>query len=166
MLIELTPSTDMLDYASYSAFFIEQLQAFECWLKFGVGKKSPPQQLPILLQVLLSQVHRVRAVELLARFVDLGSWAVVSALSVGIFPYVLKLIQSCNTKELRPSLAFIWAKILSVDPACQFELVKENEFHYFLQILNDSEVNARVKIVPAYVMATLIYNNYKYIRVI
>lgn len=36
------------------------------------------------------------------------------ALSVGIFPYVLKLLQS-SAKELRPLLVFIWAKILAVD---------------------------------------------------
>lgn len=71
------------------------------------------------------QVHRVRALELLAKFVDLGSWAVVAALTVGIYPYVLKLLQ-CGTKELRPALAFIWSKILSVDPFCQQELVKDN----------------------------------------
>lgn len=62
---------------------------------------------------------------MLARFVDLGSWAVVAALSVGIFPYVLKLLQCC-TKELRPALAFIWAKILSIDPVNQNELIKDN----------------------------------------
>ena len=33
---------------------------------------------------------------------------------MGIFPYVLKLLQS-NARELRPLLVFIWAKILSVD---------------------------------------------------
>jgi regulator-associated protein of mTOR len=105
-------------------------------------------------------VHRVRALELLARFVDLGSWAVIAALNVGVFPYVLKLLQS-GTRELRPSLAFIWAKILSVDPACQNELIKDNGFIYFLQILNDPAVSPRNKIVPAYVLATLIYNNYR-----
>ena len=51
-------------------------------------------QLPIVLQVLLSQAHRVRALCLLARFLDMGSWAVNHALSVGIFPYVLKLLQA------------------------------------------------------------------------
>lgn len=107
------------------------------------------------------KVHRVRALELLARFVDLGSWAVVAALSVGIFPYVLKLLQ-CGTRELRPALAFIWAKILSVDPICQHELVKNNEYFYFIQILNDPTVSPRLKIVPAFVMASLIYDNYRY----
>lgn len=65
------------------------------------------------MQVLLSQVHRLRALELLGRFLDLGPWAVNLALSVGIFPYVLKLLQ--GAKELRPLLVFIWAKILAVD---------------------------------------------------
>ena len=48
-------------------------------------------QLPIVLQVLLSQAHRLRALDLLGRFLELGPWAVNLALSVGIFPYVLKL---------------------------------------------------------------------------
>jgi regulator-associated protein of mTOR len=61
----------------------------------------------------------------LARYVDLGSWAVVSVLSVGVFPYVLKLLLA-GARDLRPSLAFIWAKILSVDPICQNELIRDN----------------------------------------
>jgi regulator-associated protein of mTOR len=44
-----------LDY-NYSWFFIEQLQAFEVWLKFAADKNESPQQLPVVLQVLLSQV--------------------------------------------------------------------------------------------------------------
>lgn len=48
-----------------------------------------------------------------------GSWRAHTlfspqALSVGIFPYVLKLLQS-SARELRPLLVFIWAKILAVD---------------------------------------------------
>lgn len=80
----------------------------------GSEDRNPPEQLPIVLQVLLSQIHRMRALELLGKFLDLGPWAVNLALSVGIFPYVLKLLQSC-AKELRPLLVFIWAKILAVD---------------------------------------------------
>ena len=55
-------------------------------------------------QVLLSQAHRLRALLLLRRFVSLGPWAVNLALSVGIFPYVLKLLQS-PAPELRQVLA-------------------------------------------------------------
>ena len=39
-----------------SSFFEEQLTAFEVWLSYGSEDRSPPEQLPIVLQVLLSQV--------------------------------------------------------------------------------------------------------------
>lgn len=103
----------------HSPFFEEQLTAFQVWLTLGSKNRNPPEQLPIVLQVLLSQVHRLRALELLGRFLDLGPWAVNLALSVGIFPYVLKLLQS-NARELRPLLVFIWAKILAVDSVSKF----------------------------------------------
>lgn len=103
----------------HSPFFEEQLTAFQVWLTLGSKNRHPPEQLPIVLQVLLSQVHRLRALELLGRFLDLGPWAVNLALSVGIFPYVLKLLQS-NARELRPLLVFIWAKILAVDNVSYF----------------------------------------------
>uniref|UniRef100_T1GNY7 Uncharacterized protein n=1 Tax=Megaselia scalaris TaxID=36166 RepID=T1GNY7_MEGSC len=77
-----------------SPFFEEQLTAFQVWLNRASDKRTPPEQLPIVLQVLLSQVHRLRALELLGRFLDSGPWAVHLALGVGIFPYVLKLLQS------------------------------------------------------------------------
>eukprot|EP00058_Branchiostoma_floridae_P018111 XP_002603600.1 hypothetical protein BRAFLDRAFT_126916 [Branchiostoma floridae] len=126
------------DGAAYrhSPFFADQLTAFQVWLTMGTERRDPPEQLPIVLQVLLSQVHRLRALDLLGRFLDLGPWAVSlaehrtmaafvlavivndytngQALSVGIFPYVLKLLQS-SARELRPLLVFIWAKILAVD---------------------------------------------------
>ena len=69
-------------------------------------------------QVLLSQVHRLRALVLLGRFLDMGSWAVDLALSVGIFPYVLKLLQT-TAADLRTTLVFIWTKILALDKSCQ-----------------------------------------------
>lgn len=93
----------------------------------GSEKRTPPEQLPIVLQVLLSQVHRTRALELLGRFLDLGPWAVNLALSVGIFPYVLKLLQS-SAVELRPFLVFIWVKILAVDCVSCIFLAIERKF--------------------------------------
>ena len=38
-------------------------------------------------------------------------------LGVGIFPYVLKLLQS-PARDLKEALVFIWAKILSVASSC------------------------------------------------
>lgn len=67
------------------------------------GMPRPHPTWDVCLQVLLSQVHRLRALVLLGRFLDMGSWAVDLALSVGIFPYVLKLLQTTSA-ELRATL--------------------------------------------------------------
>lgn len=39
-----------------SPFFEDQLSAFHVWLDRGCEERNPPEQLPIVLQVLLSQV--------------------------------------------------------------------------------------------------------------
>ena len=115
----------------HSNFFAEQLSAFELYLSQGALEQKAPDQLPIVLQVLLSQVHRLRALILLSRFLDLGPWAVKLALNIGIFPYVLKLLQSAAI-ELKPVLIFIWARILAVDNSCQNDLIRDNGYKYFL----------------------------------
>ncbi|KAK3908175.1 Regulatory-associated protein of mTOR [Frankliniella fusca] len=142
----------------HSAFFQEQLTAFEVWLHLGSEARAPPEQLPVVLQVLLSQVHRLRALELLGRFLDLGPWAVNLALSVGIFPYVLKLLQS-SARELRPLLVFIWAKILAVDSTCQADLVRDNGHKYFLSVLQDHSMPSEHRTLAAFVLACVV-NNY------
>lgn len=118
----------------HSNFFAEQLTAFEVYLTQGAPSQKAPSQLPIVLQVLLSQVHRLRALVLLSKFLDLGPWAVNLALTIGIFPYVLKLLQSAAC-ELKPVMIFIWARILAVDGACQTDLLKDNGYQYFVAML-------------------------------
>ena len=117
-----------------SNFFSEQLTAFDVYLSKGATQQDPPSQLPIVLQVLLSQVHRLRALILLSRFLDLGPWAVNLSLTIGIFPYVLKLLQS-PALELRSVMVFIWARILAVDPSCQIDLIRDNGYQYFFTVL-------------------------------
>ena len=120
-----------------SNFFAEQLQAFEVYLSSGPTENHAPDQLPIVLQVLLSQAHRLRALVLLSRFLDLGPWAVHLALSIGIFPYVVKLLQSAAA-ELKPVMVFIWARIMAVDYTVQSDLLKDNGIQYFISILDPS----------------------------
>lgn len=121
-----------------SPFFSEQLTAFEVWLEYAAIHKGnirhlqSPEQLPVVLQVLLSQPHRVRALELLRKFLQLGSWAVNQALSLGIFPYVMKLLQSSEYKTV---LVNIWSSILKFDPSCQVDLVKDKSLVHFIQPL-------------------------------
>lgn len=122
-----------------SPFFEEQLTAFQVWLQGNPDPQNPPEQLPIVLQVLLSQAHRIRALELLEKFLDIGPWAVNLALNVGIFPYVLKLLQS-QALELRPFLVCIWAKILAVDYV-------SNLFFTFYFIFSISIIYRHVKLI-------------------
>ena len=165
----LTPPPEVPFVPSW--FFSHQLTAFEMWLEQGSARtadrsdnatiapdaamenqdgrprhfSSHPEQLPIVLQVLLSQTHRLRALILLCKFLDLGPWAVNLALSIGIFPYVLKLLQAPNA-DLKPVLIYIWARILGVFRTCQEDLIKqvvpsqpgrpaELPFHYFVKVL-------------------------------
>jgi len=137
-----------------SPFFTDQLTAFEVWLEYGNEHDAPPEQLPIVLQVLLSQSHRLRALILLGRFLDLGLWAVDLALSVGIFPYVLKLLQT-TAPELRQILVFIWTKILALDRSCQVDLVKDDGYTYFIRFLRSSNVPVEERAMAAFILAVI-----------
>ncbi|XP_076029609.1 regulatory associated protein of MTOR complex 1 isoform X2 [Oratosquilla oratoria] len=142
----------------HSSFFEEQLTAFQVWLNLGHQDRNPPEQLPVVLQVLLSQVHRPRALELLGSFLALGPWAVNLVLSVGIFPYVLRLLQS-TARELRPMLVYLWAKILAVDPSCKGDLVRDNGYKYFLQVLSDASMPAEHRTMAAFVLGVIVWDH-------
>ncbi|KAG1674177.1 Regulatory-associated protein of mTOR [Nymphon striatum] len=146
------------DGAEYqqSSYFQEQVVAFEVWLSLGLETRKAPEQLPIVLQVLLSQAQRVQALDLLGRFLDLGPWAVNDSLSVGIFPYVLKLIQANNVIELRPLLVFIWAKILSIDKTSRLELIKDRAYVYFLDTLADLNLESKTRTLSAYIISCIV----------
>lgn len=57
------------------------------------------------------------------------------ALSVGIFPYVLKLLQS-PIDEYKHVLLAIWAQIMSFDESCQVDVVKDRAISHFIRHLN------------------------------
>ena len=139
-------------------FFPEQLTAFEVWLEFP--KNSKPEQLPIVLQVLLSKQHRKRALRLLAKFLDLGPNAVSQALSVGTFPYVLKLLQ-CPAEDLREDLVFIWSKILAVDSSCSIDLVREHAENYFIPFINPNHNPIGQCIKGAFIVSSMMDNQPK-----
>ncbi|MQM11366.1 hypothetical protein Taro_044270 [Colocasia esculenta] len=101
--------------------------------------------------VLLSQSHRFRALVLLGRFLDMGPWAVDLALSVGIFPYVLKLLQTA-AMELRQILVFIWTKILALD---KVDLVKDGGHIYFIKFLDSMDAYPEQRAMAAFVLAVI-----------
>lgn len=176
----LTQLPDILEGTAefqHSPFFSDQLTAFEVWLDLGSYEETqqPPEQLPVVLQVLLSQQHRLRALELLERFLELGPWAVRKALSVGIFPYVFKLLGS-PAKELRAVLVSLWTKILAVDSDCKADLIKSaaspvrksgappansKAFNYFLATMSNTGLTAELQTNAAFVIAVFIDDNPK-----
>ncbi|EMD32619.1 hypothetical protein CERSUDRAFT_87930 [Gelatoporia subvermispora B] len=109
--------------------------------------RRPPDQLPIVLQVLLSQPHRLRALILLSQFVDLGPWAVHLALTIGIFPYISRLLQAAS-QDLRPVLIFIWTRIFAVDPSCQTDLYANQGYKYFAHVLEAPEDPRAATVLP------------------
>ncbi|KAI3646285.1 hypothetical protein MP228_009213 [Amoeboaphelidium protococcarum] len=161
-LLNPSPPRQDLVYVN-SSFFEDQLNAFELWLEeqsqflndrmnnakdengSDTSQVVTSPHLPIILQVLLSQHHRLRASLLLSRYLDLSPHNVREALDVGIFPYVLKLLQS-PAVELRMILVFIWCKICAwegfVDgvDGCKAELLSSGSvgggFMYFVTILS------------------------------
>ncbi|KAG7303144.1 hypothetical protein JYU34_013176 [Plutella xylostella] len=141
----------------HSPFFREQLTAFQVWLDLGSPSRPPPDQLPMVLQVLLSTLHRVRALQILCRFLALGPWAVRAVLAVGIFPYMLKLLQA-SAPDLRASMVYIWAKIIAVDPSCQVDLVNAKGHKYFLSVLQDPTVDMEHRTLAAYVLCGIVDN--------
>jgi len=76
------------------------LAALDIWVMGATPDKPPSPALPCLLQALLSQSMRERSLWTLARFVDLGPWAVSRVLALGVFPYLLKLLKS-SSRSLR-----------------------------------------------------------------
>ncbi|CAG9092875.1 unnamed protein product [Plutella xylostella] len=86
-----------------------------------------------------------------------GPWAVRAVLAVGIFPYMLKLLQA-SAPDLRASMVYIWAKIIAVDPSCQVDLVNAKGHKYFLSVLQDPTVDMEHRTLAAYVLCGIVDN--------
>lgn len=130
-----------------SSFFEDQMKAFSVWLDMGRYNSSHPEVLPILLQLLLAAPSRVKAISLISRYVQTGPAAVDLALSVGIFPYIIRLLEKdklasiLDRKHLsgtRNDLVFIWSKILAFDESCQADVIKLDGDLFFVNFLFDA----------------------------
>lgn len=84
--------------------------------------------------------------------------------AVGIFPYILKLLQTSAT-DLRQTLVFIWVKILSWDmnPHVQNDLVKDGGYLYFIKHLESRDIAApyESRAQAAFVLAAICNKNPK-----
>lgn len=146
-------------------FFTSQMTAFALWLRTCSNDSSPASrerqaavQLPILLQVLLSQTHRLRALQLLSEFLDLGPWAVAHCITVGILPYIVRLFHS-NVLDVKPQLVFIWGKIIAsaqIDFS-RHEGIRESGYRYFVSCLQDAaNLSPLVRTMAAFALAKML----------
>ena len=138
-------------------FFEEQIKCFSRCVNacgYSPDTASPPEQLPIMLQVLLSKAERHTALKLLCEYMDDGPTAVHLVLSVGIFPYVLKLLHS-SFVELKKLMVFIWAKILAVEPDCKVDLVREKSFEYFVNAMKDTTLPPLHRSMSCFVLSSI-----------
>jgi len=111
-------------------------------------------QLPIVLQVLLSQDYRAHALSLLAQLLDMGRFAVNHAMSVVIFPYILRLLQGGAAAELAHDLVFIWTKIIVFDRSCRQDLVRSNgSLSYFIEFIRNEGTRPGHKAMACFVLA-------------
>ena len=116
---------------------------------------------PSIHQVLLSQTHRQRALQLLDRYLALGPVAVNLALLVGIFPYILKLLTGQGSDDSKHILVSIWASIIGFDISCRDQLVKEKSQTHFIQFLSSADMSIQHRTMAAFVLAE-ICNEYRY----
>jgi regulator-associated protein of mTOR len=71
--------------------------------------------------------------------------------------FIPQLLQS-SARELRPLLVSIWAKILSVDPSCQTDLIRDSSHKYFLQVLQDECMMPNHRTWAAFILATIVHD--------
>jgi regulator-associated protein of mTOR len=141
-----------------TSFFSDHLTAFEVWLDFEASQStlslSTPPYLTVLLQMLLSPAHRLRALQLLRRYMSLGSHTVNLTLLVGIFPYVLKLLQN-QSPDIRQVLLCIWTSIVGFDRSCRMELIRDKCQGYFVQYLLAKDLSSNHRCMAAFTLAEI-----------
>lgn len=141
------------------SFFTEQLTAFEIWLDYSNKVTNEiPIYLPIVLQVLLSQTHRLRALLLLKRYLSTSPHAIHSSLLVGIFPYILKLLQS-PANDIKQVLVAIWSYIIGYDISCRNDLIREKSQVYFIQFIGMTEYSHTYRCLALFVLTEICNKN-------
>lgn len=75
----------------------------------------------------------------LCRYLSLGLDAVKTALILGIYPYIVKLLQT-PTEEVKSLLVSIWAAILAFDSTCKNELIREKSIYIFIHTMTQANL--------------------------
>lgn len=123
-----------------SRFFEHQLVSFESLLCGDTDDLTTQcESLPVLLQCLLSLTYRCKALELIAQFMDISPKCVDLMLTVGVMPYITKLLRKLYVNQnYQQPLLVIWAKVLAFDKTCQRDLIVDNSHRHFVEVIMPS----------------------------
>jgi regulator-associated protein of mTOR len=75
-------------------------------------------------------------------------------MQVGIYPYILKLLQS-PAEDIKQTLITIWASIMGFDSSCRSELIREKAQLYFIQFLQNKSAPAAQRCMSAFVLSEI-----------
>ncbi|KAG9394837.1 Regulatory-associated protein of TOR1 RAPTOR1 [Carpediemonas membranifera] len=139
----------------FFSFFTDQLTAFEVYLDHAHSGRTPPIQLPVLLQSILSQVHRIKTLELFCRFLDLGPWAIQVAVNADTVSFMLALLFVDAEVENRHLLSFIWAKLLQGDSTAHHRLVADRKYQFFIDTLRQPRIPADRRYLILFIFTTI-----------
>jgi regulator-associated protein of mTOR len=110
--------------------------------------------------------HRPRALELIQQFLDLGPWAVDLGSFVGLWPYMVKLLDSASSRmpELFPTLMRIWAKIVAHSHSTSKSVIETKDWKRFVTYLSNKQsasliVSVRQRFYCLLVIAVKLHKN-------
>ena len=138
----------------HTSFLAQQLNGFDSWLSFSRDFRHAPAQLVVVRQAIPSQFHRVTALRLLGRFMDMGPQAVEQTVTVTTVAYFMRYFTNC-TAEIRGEIAHIWARIIAYDRRYQLDIIKEHGERFFMAMLTEPEVSEQARVTAAFVLAVL-----------
>lgn len=110
------------------------MKEFDIWLDMGPDFRDSPEQLPGMIQFIMSRAGRVKALRLISNYIKSCPMTVDEFMSVGVFPYMPQRPKNHQIGEIRNGLMFIWNKSLAVDSSCRVEVVKCKVDEYFFTV--------------------------------
>ncbi|KAJ1919977.1 Target of rapamycin complex 1 subunit kog1 [Mycoemilia scoparia] len=152
----------------HSMYFSNQLRAFQVWLQHArmavsqyldsgdpndkprsLSLEAPPglessEELPVILQVVLSHSYRLRALALFYQFISLGPWAVEQASAIKITPYITKLLNS-ESLEIRNVLIMICARLVASDLMVLQSLGRNNYAYFISYLVSNLPINSQTE---------------------
>ncbi|OAF70961.1 V-ATPase subunit G 3 [Intoshia linei] len=146
-----------------SSFYLNQLTNFRLWINrtsfidngYLMNPVTPPT-MPSLVLVLLGQMYRLEALQLICRYLESCIDALQVLLVLGISPFIIRLVKT-EDETLKPYILYIWSHILFTKEIALGDLLSNSIHLYFLEILSDNPCSS-LKTISAYCLCALLHH--------